>query len=45
MDLEGNELAVFDSIIDAARALGVSRQGIDKVVHGSYNRKTAHGFL
>ena len=45
MDLDGNEIAVFESIIEAARFLGVSRQGIDKVVHGTYGRKTAHGYL
>ena len=45
MDLEGNEIAVFSSIIEAARSLGVSRQGIDKVVHGNQGRKTAYGFL
>ena len=45
MDLDGNEIAVFESIIEAARFLGVSRQGIDKVVRETYGRKTAHGYL
>ena len=45
MDLNGNEIATYPSIIAAAKALGVSRQGIDKIVHGNPTRKTAHGFL
>lgn len=45
MDLNGNEISVFGSIVEAVRFLGVSRQGIDKVVHGTYDRKTAHGYL
>ena len=44
MDLDGNQLAIFDSVIAAANALGVSRQGIDRVCKGIYGRKTAHGF-
>lgn len=45
MDLEGNIITTYPSIAAAARALGVTRQGIDKIVHGNPTRKTAHGFL
>lgn len=45
MDLDGNIIATYNSIMEAARTLGVSRQGIDKIVHGNPTRKTAHGFL
>ena len=44
MDLQGNEIAVFDSVIAAAKAMGATRQGIDKVCKGTYGRKTAHGY-
>ena len=45
MDLNGNEITTYPSIAAAAKALGVTRQGIDKIVHGNPTRKTAHGFL
>ena len=45
MDLDGNEIAIFDSVVAAAKAMNASRQGIDKVCKGTYQRKTAHGFL
>ena len=44
MDKDNNEIAVFESVIAAARELGISRQGIDKVVHGTYGRITAGGY-
>lgn len=44
MDLDGNEIQIFASIIEAATAIGVSRQGIDRVVHQSYGRLTAGGY-
>lgn len=44
MDLNENEIAIFDSVIAAANALGVDRQGIDKVCKGTYGRKTAAGY-
>ena len=44
MDLDGNIIQIFDSIIEAANSLGVCRQGIDKVVHGQQGRITAHGY-
>ena len=44
MDLDNNIIAVFDSVADAAQAMGGTRQGIDKVCKGIYGRKTAHGF-
>ena len=42
--LPNNEIAIFESVIAAARELGISRQGIDKVVHGTYGRITAGGY-
>ena len=44
MDLNDNVIAIFDSVIAAARELNISRQGIDKVVHGTYGRITAGGY-
>ena len=44
MDKDNNEIAIFESVIAAARELGISRQGIDKVVHGTYGRITAGGY-
>ena len=44
MDLNDNIIAIFDSVIAAARELNISRQGIDKVVHGTYGRITAGGY-
>ena len=44
LDLDGNILEVYNSVIEAARAMGSSRQGIDKVCKGTYDRKTAHGY-
>ena len=44
MDLNDNIIAVFDSVVAAAQAMGATRQGIDKVCKGIYGRKTAHGF-
>lgn len=44
LDLDDNVIAVFESVIAAARELGISRQGIDKVVHGTYGRITAGGY-
>ena len=43
MDLNGNELYIFHSIIEATAAVGLhSRSGIDSVCHGT--RKTAGGY-
>ncbi len=43
MDLNGNELHIFHSIIEATAAVGLhSRSGIDSVCHGT--RKTAGGY-
>lgn len=44
LDLNDNIIAIFDSVIAAARELNISRQGIDKVVHGTYGRITAGGY-
>ena len=44
MDLDNNIIAIFDSVVQAAQAMGGSRQGIDKVCKGTYGRITAHGF-
>lgn len=44
LDLNDNVITVFDSVVAAARELGISRQGIDKVVHGTYGRITAGGY-
>ena len=44
MDLNDHIIANFDSVIAAARELNISRQGIDKVVHGTYGRITAGGY-
>lgn len=43
-DVIGNKIAVWDSIIEAAKALNISRQGIDRCVHHTYGRTTAGGF-
>ena len=44
MDLNGNIIAVFESVVAAANAMEATRQGIDKVCKGTYGRVTAHGF-
>ena len=44
MDLKDNIIAVFNSVVEAAQAMGATRQGIDKVCKGTCGRKTAHGF-
>lgn len=44
MDLEDNIIAVYNSVVAAATAMGGTRQGIDKVCKGTYGRKTAHGY-
>lgn len=43
-DIQGNQIAIYDSIVIAAKALGISRQGIDRCVHHTYGRLTAGGF-
>lgn len=43
-DVQGNQIAIWPSVIAAAKALNISRQGIDKCVHHTYNRVTAGGF-
>lgn len=43
-DVTGEKIAVWDSIIEAAKALNISRQGIDRCVHHTYGRTTAGGF-
>lgn len=44
MDMDNNIIAVYNSVAAAAKAMGATRQGIDKVCKGTYGRKTAHGF-
>lgn len=44
LDLEGNFIREFPSVIEAARTLGVQRQGIDLVCRKVPYRKTAYGF-
>lgn len=44
MDMNGNELCIFDSVIAAARACGIQRSGIDKAIRGTYNRVSAGGY-
>lgn len=43
-DLDGNFIAEWDSIIAAARSLGIGRQGIDKCVHHNEGRVQAGGY-
>lgn len=44
LDLEGNVIATFDSVLEAAKSVNGSRQGIDLICKGDPKRKTAHGF-
>lgn len=44
MDLEGNDIQVFESIIDAARSLNIDRQGIDRAVHKRAVTQISHGY-
>lgn len=45
MDLDDNEIQIFDSVKAACEAVGLrSRSGIDAVLHHVGNRKTAGGY-
>lgn len=44
LDLDGNFIQEFSSVLAAAEYLGKSRQGIDLVCRNDPRRKTAHGF-
>lgn len=44
LDKNDNIICIFDSVIAAAKAMGGTRQGIDRVCKGAYGRKTAHGY-
>lgn len=43
-DKNGNYIKEWESVIAAANALGISRQGIDRCIHHAYGRATAGGF-
>lgn len=43
-DVNNNIIKIWPSVISAAKALGISRQGIDRCIHHTYNRVTAGGF-
>ena len=45
MDLNGNELNIFNSVSLAAETLGIGRNGISRVCRGEPKRKTYKGFI
>lgn len=44
LDEEGNIIQIFPSVVKAAEAMGLQRQGIDLVCRGVPYRKTAAGY-
>lgn len=44
LDKNNNQIKTYNSVVEAAKAMGINRQGIDKVCKGTYGRKTAAGF-
>jgi hypothetical protein len=44
LDENDNQIKTYSSVAEAAKAMGINRQGIDKVCKGTYGRKTAAGF-